>query len=135
MSSQPRKTPPSTTTANPEDGNEPIEPRSAPEKSDRCVRYRNSSGPVLVNAGPGALHPPGLLLLLKMASETDPLPDGLKTERKREPFKHSPRTDAETTPQIRSETLRVVVCWSGVFGLWGTDHVVVVAVIFLSALL
>lgn len=113
-----------------------ISPGKIRSLSSMSVRYRNSSGPVLVNAGPGALHPPGLPLL-KMASETDPLPDGLKTERKREPFKHSPRTDAETTPQIRSETLRVVVCWSGVFGLWGSDHVVVVvvAVIFLSALL
>jgi len=59
---------------------------------------------VLVNGGPAALHSPGLLLL-KMASETDPLPDGLKTEINTVPF----QTDGGTTSQILSEMLEAVV--------------------------
>lgn len=69
------------------------------------VRWRNSFSPVLVIGGPAALHSPGLLLLLKMASENDPLPDGLKTERNTGLL----HTDGETTPQIRSEMLRTAV--------------------------
>lgn len=92
------------------------------------VRWRNSSSPVLVNGGPAALYSPGLLLLLKMASETDPLPDGLKTQINTACL----HTDGKTTPQIRSEMLKTVVFYTSVFGLWGDDHVVVVAVIFLS---
>ncbi|KAI7800531.1 hypothetical protein IRJ41_005493 [Triplophysa rosa] len=44
-----------------------ISPGKIRSLSSMSVRYRNSSGPVLVNGGPGTLHPPGLLLL-KMAS-------------------------------------------------------------------
>lgn len=67
-----------------------------------------------------------------MASETDPLPDGLKTEINTVRL----HTDGQTTPQIRSEMLKTVVFYTSVFGLWGDDHVVVVvAVISLSALL
>ncbi len=63
-----------------------------------------------------------------MASETDPLPDGLKTEVNTVRL----HTGGETTPQSRSEMLKTVVFYTSVFGLWGDDHVVVVAVIFLS---
>lgn len=63
-----------------------------------------------------------------MASETDPLPDGLKTEINTVLL----LTDDETTSQIRSEMLQTDVFWTSVFGLWGDDHVVMVAVIFLS---
>lgn len=63
-----------------------------------------------------------------MASETDPLPNGLKTEINTVLF----QTDGGTTSQIRSEMLETVVFWTSVFGLRGDDHVVMVAVIFLS---
>ncbi|KAL0174525.1 hypothetical protein M9458_030493, partial [Cirrhinus mrigala] len=132
MSSQPEKTPPTTTTTNPADRNTPTDPKSVPTNLSIAVKHecpwRNSSSPVLVNGGPAALHSPGLLLLLKMASETDPLPDGLKTQINTVCL----HTDGKTTPQIRSEMLKTVVFYTSVFGLWGDDHVVVVAVIFLS---
>ncbi|XP_059389563.1 uncharacterized protein LOC132123053 [Carassius carassius] len=73
--------------------------------SSMNVIWRNYSTPVLVNGGPAALHSPGLLLRLKMASETDPLPHGLKTEINTLRL----HTDGETTPQPRSEMLKAVV--------------------------